>query len=149
MPSQHVAREFLNQHRIAVVGVSRNPKDISRSVYKKLVKTGHEVYAVNPNAESTDSMPFYPSVRDLPRPVDGALIMVPSTASAAVVQDCQSAGVRRIWLYGTGFQGGSVSPEAVALARAAGMVLVDGACPFMFVGFLPCRIHRLCAHLDP
>lgn len=83
MSSQSVAREFLSQRRIAVVGISRNEKDFSRSVYKRFLQKGHEVYAVNPNAESTEGMRYYRSVRDLPGPVDGALVMIPPTESAA------------------------------------------------------------------
>jgi len=148
MPSKSIAREFLNQRRIAVVGVSRDKDDFSRLMYKKLQDTGHQVYAINPNAESTESMRYYRSLRDLPEPVDGALVMVPAAQSAAVVQDCQATGIRRVWLYQATGQG-SVSPEAVALARSAGMAVVDGACPFMFIGSFPHKIHRLFAHLEP
>jgi uncharacterized protein len=148
MPSRSVAREFLNQHRIAIVGVSRNKDDFSRLVYKKFQDSGYELYAVNPTAESTESMHYYRSVRDLPDPVDGALVMVPAAQSAGVVQDCQAAGIRRVWLYRSSGQG-SVSPEAVALARSAGMAVVDGACPFMFLGSFPHKIHRLFTHFDP
>lgn len=149
MPSLRVAREFLNQRRIAVVGVSRTKDDFSRKVYKKLQDTGHETYAINPNAESTESMRFYRSLRDLPGPVDGAMVMVPAARSAAVVQDCLAAGITRVWLHGNGVEGGSVSPEAVALARSAGIALVDGACLFMFLGGFVHKIHRLCARFDP
>lgn len=148
MPSRSVVREFLNQRRIAVVGVSRNKDDFSRLMYKQFQASGYQVYAVNPAAESTDSMHYYRSVRDLPEPVDGALVMVPAAQSAAVVQDCQAAGIRRVWLYRAAGEG-SVSPEAVALARSAGMALVDGACPFMFIGSFPHKIHRLFTHFEP
>jgi predicted CoA-binding protein len=93
-------------------------------------------------------MHYYRSLRDLPEPVDGALILVPPAQSAAVVRDCQAAGIRRVWLH-RGAGQGSVSPEAVALARSAGMALVDGACPFMFLGGFPHNIHRLFRHFDP
>ncbi|MGE5591048.1 MAG: CoA-binding protein [Bacillota bacterium] len=148
MPSRSVIREFLNQRRIAVIGVSRDKNDFSRMMFRQFQNSGYQVYAVNPSAESTESMRYYRSVRDLPEPVDGALVMVPAAQSAAVVQECQAAGVRRVWLYrATG--DGAVSPEAVALARSAGMALVDGACPFMFIGSFPHQIHRLFTRFDP
>ncbi|HYF95312.1 MAG TPA: CoA-binding protein [Symbiobacteriaceae bacterium] len=149
MPSRSVAREFLGQRRIAVVGVSRNKDDFSRLVFKKFQDRGYEVYAVNPAGESTESMQFYPSVRDLPEPVDGALLMVPATRSESVIRDCQAAGIRRVWLYGSGHQGGSVSPEAMALARSTGMSVVDGICPLMFIGGFPHNIHRWFTHFEP
>lgn len=149
MPSRSVAREFLNQHRIAVIGVSRNKDDFSRLMYRKFQDSGYEVFAVNPMAVSTESMHYYRSVRDVPAPVDGALVMVPAAQAAAVVRDCQAAGIRRVWLYSTGGKDGAVSPEAVALARSAGMAVMDGTCPFMFLGSFPHKIHRLFTHFDP
>jgi predicted CoA-binding protein len=148
MPSRSVAQEFLSQRRIAVVGVSHSKDDFSRLLYKKMQDLGYQLYAVNPNAGSTESLHYYRSLRDLPEPVDGALVMVPAAQSAAVVQDCQAAGIRRVWLYRANGQG-AVSPEAVALARSAGMAVVDGACPFMFFGSFPHKIHRLFVRFEP
>lgn len=74
--------------------------------------------------------------------------LAPAAQSAAVVQDCQAAGIRRVWLHRGGGEG-SVSPEAVALARSAGMAVVDGACPFMFLGGFPHNIHRLFVRFEP
>ncbi|HWI65395.1 MAG TPA: CoA-binding protein [Symbiobacteriaceae bacterium] len=148
MPSLSVAREFLKQRRIAVVGVSRDPHDFSRLLYKKMLGSGYQLYAVNPTAESTESIRYFRSVRDLPEAVDGALLMVPAAQSEAVVQECLAAGIRRVWLYRANGQG-AVSPEAVALARSAGIAVVDGACPFMFLGSFPHKIHRLFVRFDP
>jgi predicted CoA-binding protein len=148
MPSRSVAREFLDQRRIAIVGVSRNKDDFSRLVYKKMQDTGYQLYAINPNADSTESMRYYRSLRELPGPVDGALIMVPATESAAVVRDCEAAGIRRVWLYRASGEG-AVSADAVTLARSAGLAVVDGACPFMFFGCFPHKIHRFFTRFDP
>ena len=149
MASLAVIDDFLKQKRLAVVGVSRNPKEFSNGVFRKLKASGYEVLPVNRNASEVEGEPCYASVRDLPGPVDGVLVMVPATQSAAVVQDCQAAGVKRVWLHRGGGQG-AVSPEAVALARQAGMALVDGACPYMFLDKAWFhRIHHFFTRLDP
>ena len=148
MPSLAVIDEFLKQKRIAVVGVSRNPREFPNGVFRKLRESGYDVVPVNRNATEVEGVPCYPSVRDLPGPVDGVLVMVPAAQAAAVVQDCQSAGVQRVWLYKGGGPG-AVSPEAVALARRAGMALVDGACPWMFLGGWFHQIHRFFTRFDP
>jgi uncharacterized protein len=52
------ATELLATKRIAVTGVSRNPKGhVSNVVYQRLQQRGYEVFAVNPNAETSRRLP--------------------------------------------------------------------------------------------
>lgn len=148
MPSQAVIDDFLKQKRIAVVGVSRNTQDFPNGIFRKLRESGYEVVPVNKHATELEGAPCYPSVREVPGQVDGVLVMVPAAHSASVVQDCQAAGVRRVWLH-RGAGQGAVSPEAVALARESGMALVDGACPWMFLGGWFHQLHRYFTRIDP
>lgn len=148
MPSRAVIDDFLNQERLAVVGVSRNPQEMQNAIFRELRRHGYKVLPVNPSAREVEGVPCYPSVRDLPEPVDGVLVMVPAAQAAGVVRDCQAAGVTRVWLH-RGAGPGAVSPEAVGLARQAGMALVDGACPMMFLGGWFHQVHRFFTRLDP
>lgn len=51
---RQAADEFLANRRIAVTGVSRTPASHGANiVYQRLRDRGYEVFAVNPNAEST------------------------------------------------------------------------------------------------
>jgi predicted CoA-binding protein len=70
--------------------------------------------------------------------------MVPAPEAVAVVSDCLAAHVHHIWLFKGIGAPGAVSDEAVQLCRDAGVNVVEGACPLMFlepvgVGH---RIHR-------
>lgn len=135
MPSLRLIQEFLDQPRIAVVGVSRNEKDFANSVFRRLRDDVRDrtVVPVNANADGAEleGTPSYRSLADLPEPVDGVIVMVPAAAAADVVRDAEAAGVPRVWLH-RGVGSGAVSDEAVAVARDAGIDLVDGACPLMF-----------------
>jgi len=133
MPRRADIDDFLSQKRIAFVGVSRNPKKFANAVYRSLKSKGYQLYAVNPQAEQIEGERCYAGLASLPEPADGAVVMVSPDAAAGVVRQCAEAGIRRVWL-----GNGSVSPEAVALCREAGIAVVDGACPMMFaqpVGF--------------
>jgi uncharacterized protein len=148
MPSRHLIEQFLDQDRIAVVGVSRNPKEFANSVYRRLRDDGRgrTLYPVNSRAEGAEieGATSFGSLAEVPEPLDGVLVMVPADAAADVVREAVTAGVPRVWLH-KGAGQGSVSPEAVAVAREAGVDLVDGACPLMFdepVGGIH-RLHRL------
>ena len=52
MATRAAIDDFLAQKRLALVGLSRNPKSFSHTVYKELVDHGYEVIAVN---RSTDA----------------------------------------------------------------------------------------------
>ena len=80
---------------------------------------------------------------NLPAGLDGAVVMVPAEASAAVVEECIEAGIPRVWLH-QGAGPSSATPEAVALCREHGIEVVDGACPMMFFADATWfhRVHR-------
>lgn len=132
MVSTAVAEEFLSHRRLALVGVSRDPKAFSVSVYRELKAHGYEMVPVNPRAGTVDGDRCLASVADLPPEVEGVIVMVPAEASAGVVQACIDRGVPRVWLH-RGAGPSSVSEEAVALCHANGIDVVEGACPMMFL----------------
>ena len=134
--------DFLAQRRVAIVGASRDPKELSYLLWQELRQRRYEAIPVNPATTQLDGERCYASVAEIQPPVDAALLMTPPAASEQVVEDCAAAGVRHVWLY-RGMSGGSVSEGAITRARAHGMSLVVGHCPYMFLPGtqLPHRIH--------
>jgi len=143
-----VANDFLAQRRIALVGVSRNPRDMSRSLFRELQKRGYDVVPVHPWLDSVDGVPCAKRVQDVRPPVAGALLMTPPAVTDAVVRDCAEAGIGRVWMH-RGAGRGAVSPDAVRFCREHGIAVVDGACPFMLLpgAGLPHRVHGFFARL--
>jgi predicted CoA-binding protein len=126
------AREFLAQRRLALVGVARDPKDFTRNVLRELVRRGHDVVPVNPAAGGAelDGRRAFARLRDVTPPVDGALFFTAPGRTAAAVEDALAGGVRRLWFHRGGGPGAS-SPEALAVARAAGVEPITTLCPYM------------------
>ncbi|HEY6057051.1 MAG TPA: CoA-binding protein [Candidatus Limnocylindrales bacterium] len=128
--------EFWKLRRIAVVGVSRDPKHFSNTVWLELKRRGYDLVAVNPRAIEIDGQHCYGRLQDVHPPVEGALVMTPPRVTEQIVRDCADAGVRHVWLHrGAGI--GSVSPAAVDFAIEHGMDVVAGHCPFMFLPGTP------------
>ncbi len=123
---------FLNQKRIALIGVSRNPKDISRLLCAELAKRGCEVLAVNPNMAELDGQRCYAAIKDVDPMPDGALIMTGTAVLEDVVEQCREAGVRNIWIYGTNGRA-KLSPLESGTCKSAGMTVIEGECPYMFL----------------
>jgi predicted CoA-binding protein len=136
------AAEFLAHRRIAVVGVSRNPKDFTRVVFRELARRGYDVVPVNPAVEEAEGRPGFARVQDVRPPPDGAILFTPPALAERVVRDCVEAGVRRVWFH-RGAGGGSASPAAVALCAASGVAVVRDLCPYMALpgSQLPHRVH--------
>lgn len=126
------AERFLAQHRIALVGVSRDPKGFSTEVFREMLKRGYDAVPVNPNASEIEGKRCFASVRDVePRP-DAALIILPAGAIEGAVRDSIEAGVRRVWVWGVSGPK-RVAPRVVELCRDGGVELVAGYCPYMFL----------------
>ena len=133
---------FLGHRRIAMVGVSRDPKHFSRYLLKELRTRGYDVVAVNPTATDIDGRPCFANVKAIDPPVEAALLTTPSRETEKVVHDCAEAGIQEVWMHRGGGQG-SVSPAAVAFCRQQGMHVIEGECPFMFLPNtqFPHRVH--------
>lgn len=124
---------FLAGRTLAVAGVSRSSDQPANLIFRRLIETGHTVYAINPNAESVEGVVAYASPADLPEPVHGLMVCTAPRDADAVVAAALEAGVRHVWFHRS-VGDGSVSERAVAACRSAGVEPIVGGCPMMFAG---------------
>jgi predicted CoA-binding protein len=122
---------FLRARRIAVAGVSRDPRQAANAVFRKLVTSGYDVVPVNPRASDVEGVRCYSDLASVPGPVESVVIATPAGAAIDVVRQCGECGVRRVWLHRS-FGQGSVSPEAVRACEAQNIDCIVGGCPLMF-----------------
>lgn len=134
-------RNFLSLHRIAMVGVSRDAKDFSRTLFRDLCSKGYDMVPVNPATGELESKKCFARVQDIQPPVDGVLVMTPARDTESIVRDCAEAGIRSLWMYRAGGEG-SVNPAAADFCRSQGIRLVEGYCPYMFLPRTP-FFHRV------
>ena len=132
MSCMSVVRDFLAQKRIAIVGVSHDPKDFSRSLLRTLRERGYEAVAVNPHLEEAEGAPCFGRLSDVQPPVDGALLMTSPGVTDQVVRECAELHIPRVWMYRAGGDG-AVSPQAAQFCEEHGIKVVAGECPYMFL----------------
>ncbi|HUJ95946.1 MAG TPA: CoA-binding protein [Terriglobales bacterium] len=130
--SMETIQDFLAQKRIAMVGISRHPRDFSEHLFKELCRRGYDVVPVNPNATEVLGRHCFAQVQEIEPPVQAALLMTSPAATDAVVHDCAEAGIDRVWMYRSGRRGGAVSGKAIQFCHEHGIRVVPGQCPFMF-----------------
>ena len=114
---------LLRPRSVAVVGVSRASHSIGHTVLRHLRASGYtgSSYAVNPNATEIDGDVAYPTVGDIPGPVDLAVVAIPADQVDTVVADCAAKGVLGLVVMSSGFA------ETGAEGRASQQRLVHDA----------------------
>jgi predicted CoA-binding protein len=129
---KEAASEFLANKRVAVTGVSREPKTHgSNVVYQRLRERGYDVFAVNPNAEEVEGDRCYHDLRSIPGGVDAVVIATRPEVAEQTMSECADLGIKHVWMH-RGPGGGSVSEEAADYGREHGIAVIDGGCPCMF-----------------
>jgi len=127
-----LVNEFLAQHRIAVVGVSRKPASHgANQVYRRLRDRGYTVFAVNPHAATVEGDRAYPDLRSIPGGVDAVVIGTAPERADGIVRECAELGITRVWMH-EGLQPGSVSQTAADYCRQRGISVIAGSCPLMY-----------------
>ena len=131
-------RPLFEPRGVAVVGTSAGDNTRPGNIIvRNLVGLGREdVFCVNARGGATEiagrSFPLYPSVLDVPGPVDLAIVTVPATSAVEVVEQCAAKGVRAILLIPGGFSettgDRSVEERILATCRAHGIRLVGPNC---------------------
>ena len=122
---------FFNPQSVAVVGASRDPDKLGHGVLHNIMQYGYagRVYPINPKADEVLGLPAYPSVLDVPDPIDLAVIVVPAKVVAAVLEECGQKGVRGAVIITAGFrevgrEGKQRENELLEIARRYGMRLI-------------------------
>jgi predicted CoA-binding protein len=129
---KEAAADFLAKRRIAVTGVSRNPKGHgSNLVYQRLRARGYDVFAVNPNADEVEGDECYHDLKSIPDGVEAVVIGTRPELAEATMRECADLGIRHVWMH-RGPGAGSVSPSAAAYGRDHDITVIDGGCPLMF-----------------
>ena len=129
---EQAASDFLAGRRIAVTGVSRQPKGHGANVvYCRLRERGYEVFAVNPNADEVEGDPCHPDLRSIPGGVDAVVIGTRPDRAEATMRECVELGIDHVWMH-RGPGAGSVSESAAGYGRRHGIAVIDGGCPCMF-----------------
>jgi len=113
----HKLEHIFNPQRIALIGVTANPKSVGGKVLSNLVGGGFRgvVYPVNPNYEAVLGIQCYPDIRQLPKKADLAVICTPAADVPGLVRECGQAGIMGIIIMSAGFR--ETGPEGLKLEQ--------------------------------
>jgi len=123
--------KFFYPKSVAVVGVSETPANLARGIVANLLAFGYQgkIYPVGPRGGRVYDLPILSHIRDLPEPVDLAVILTPARYVPQVVEDCGKLGISRVVVESGGFSelgeaGRLLEEEIRDLLRQYGLRLV-------------------------
>jgi len=114
---------FRDARTIAVVGLSSDEGRHSHEVASYLQRHGYRIIPVNPNETDVLGEKAYPSLPDVPVPVDAVDVFRRPEYTPDVARDAVAVGAKVLWL-----QVGIVNEEAARIAEEAGLTVEMGVC---------------------
>ena len=96
---------FFHPEGVAVIGASSQPNKLSYGVLHNMATHGYDgpIYPVNPKGGRILGLRVYPSVADVPDPVDLAVIILPPKLSIRTLEACGERGIRAAVVVASGF----------------------------------------------
>jgi predicted CoA-binding protein len=114
----------------AVVGLSGDPGRTAYGVAAALQRAGKRIVPIHPRFAETDERVLgeqgYPSLADVPFPVDVVDVFRRSEAAGEFADQAVAIGAKGVWL-----QLGVVDEDAFARTWAAGVPVVMDTCPLI------------------
>ena len=143
--------DIFHPRSIAVVGASAGPVNIHTQMFlDTLIQFGYKgkIYPINPKFDQVSGLKAYPSIQDVPGPVDLVTSLIPAAATPQLLRDCAARGVKTVQLFTAGFaetgeeDGERLQEELVSIARSGGVRIIGPNCvgiycPESGIGYAP------------
>ncbi len=146
-PARRGLDKLLRPASIAIIGASDEPSRIGGRPLAYLLAAGFHgpLYPVNSKRQTVQGLTAYPTIADVPGPVDLAVIAVAAEQAVDAVRDCAARGVGAAVIFTAGFAevgaaGSALQDRIAAIARASGMRVLGPNCLGLFStenGFYP------------
>ena len=108
-------KSLFHPRSIAIVGASTDPLRIGGRPLSYLSRAGYEgeVVGVNPRYKEVAGRVCYPTVDDLPNPVDLALVAVGGERAIEAIEACRRRGISNAVVFASGFSEAGIEGEAL------------------------------------
>ncbi len=137
MSNNPIIRNLLDNKKIAIVGVSRNPKKFGYIVFKTMREKGYEVIPINPNAEVIDGVKCYKSIEELDENIKNLIVVTQKKETLNVITKsiANISKFENVWI-----QQGSETKEVIDLLDKNEINYISGQCILMYAN--PTGFHK-------
>jgi acetate---CoA ligase (ADP-forming) len=139
-------KPFFDPSSVAVIGASSNTTKLGYAVLKNLVDGGYsengDIYPINPGSDAILGYKAYPSVLEVPGPIDLAVIVIPYPHVPEVLRICGQKGIPAAIIISAGFreageEGLERELELIEIAKEYKIRLVGPNCLGIIDTFTP------------
>jgi acetate---CoA ligase (ADP-forming) len=137
---------FFEPASVAVIGASADPAKLGYAVVKNLIDGGYaqtgKIHPINLSTKEILGIPAYPSVMDVPGPIDLVVIVIPYQHVPEALKTCGEKGIPAAIVISAGFreagkEGLERELELVDIARQYGIRLIGPNCLGVIDTFTP------------
>ncbi len=128
-------KSFFSPRGVALIGTSTSPNKLSFGIIRNLIEGNYSerIFPVNPRHREVLGHPCYPTVGDVPGPVDLAVVTLPSFGVPNALEDCGKKGIKSVIIISGGFreigdEGIKLENDCLAIASKYKMRLVGPNC---------------------
>ncbi|MPZ60927.1 MAG: hypothetical protein GEU93_06455 [Propionibacteriales bacterium] len=129
--ANHPLDRLFNAKSVAVIGASSNPARIGGRPLDFMMSAGYagKLYPINPNYDEIQGLKCYPTIEDVPEPVDVAIVAVAANKAIDAIEGCGRNGVKYALMFTAGFaevgpEGRELQDRLVETARRSGVRII-------------------------
>ena len=115
----------LRPRSVAFLGASNRPGTIVSQLLRNLLRAEFRgpIFPVNPREPEVLGEQSYPSLLEVPEPIDVVDVFRAPDALPGIAADAVAIGAKALWT-----QYGVINPEGSAIAKAGGLLVVTDRC---------------------
>jgi acetyl-CoA synthetase (ADP-forming) len=124
---------FFNPKNIALVGASGDYRKLGNSILMNLLTSEIGVFPITHSKEQVLGVKAYPSLADLPKPVDLVIVAVAAKYCPSLMSEVRNAGARNAIIISGGFseigpEGAEIETALIKAARDADVRIIGPNC---------------------
>ncbi len=135
---------FFHPRGVVIVGASADPAKLGWFVARNMLRSGYSgaIHFVNLKGGELSGRPLYPTLAEVPDPVDLAVLIVPAAATPAALTEVAGRGIRAVIISSGGFrevgpEGALLESECLEIARKHKLRLIGPNCIGLIDNHLP------------
>jgi acetyltransferase len=143
--------KVFNPQNVAIIGASDVEGSVGYAIVKNFTQSGFagKIYFVNNKKPEILGVKTYPTVDQIPDPVDLAMIATPAKTVPGVMEECGKANVKGVIIVSAGFKeigpaGKALEDQVGSIAKKHGIRVIGPNC----IGVLRPRINLNATFLD-
>ena len=137
-------KPFFSPKGVVIIGASTEPAKLGYVMARNLLRSGYTgaMHYVNPKGGTLFNRPLHKTVKQVPNPVDLAVILVPAPVVPDTLKECAAHGIKAAIIATGGFreagsEGAALEDECLKIAHKHGMRLIGPNCIGLLDTHLP------------